>query len=91
MTNKQTQQTAERRASKVESHAFTLIELLVVISIIGILAGFTIPALKAFKRAAMLNQTRAEMANLETAIESFKAAYGFYPPSNSGYPTSGNP
>jgi len=62
--------------------AFTLIELLVVISIIGILAGFTIPALKAFKRTSLINQTTAEMAQLETAIDSFKAAYGYYPPSN---------
>lgn len=67
------------------SPGFTLIELLVVISIIGILAGFTIPALKAAKRAAILNQTKSEMAQLETAIDSFKAAYGFYPPSNPGY------
>jgi prepilin-type N-terminal cleavage/methylation domain-containing protein len=62
--------------------AFTLIELLVVISIIGVLAGFTIPALKAFKRAGILNQARAEMAQLETAIDSYKAVYGYYPPSN---------
>ena len=63
---------------------FTLVELLVVISIIGILAGFTIPALNSFKRSAVLNQTRAEMAQLQTALDSFKAAYGFYPPGNSG-------
>ena len=25
------------------------------------------------------------MAQLETAIDSYKAAYGFYPPSNPGY------
>jgi len=61
---------------------FTLVELLVVISIIGILAGFTIPALNSFKRSAVLNQTRAEMAQLITALDSFKAAYGFYPPGN---------
>ena len=70
--------------------AFTLIELLVVISIIGILAGFTIPVLKTFKRTAIIKQTTAEMAQLETAIDSFKAAYGFYPPSNAGY-NPGNP
>jgi prepilin-type N-terminal cleavage/methylation domain-containing protein len=62
--------------------AFTLIELLVVISIIGVLAAFTIPALKAAKRASILNQVKSEMGQLETAIDSFKAAYGFYPPAN---------
>jgi prepilin-type N-terminal cleavage/methylation domain-containing protein len=79
-----------RKSEGRPSPAFTLVELLVVISIIGILAAFTIPALRAFKRAAVLNQTRAEMANLETAIDSFKAAYGFYPPSNPGYPAARN-
>src|SRR5882757_369498 len=62
--------------------AFTLVELLVVISIIAILAAFTFGALKTFKRTSIIKQTTAEMAQLETAIDSFKAAYGFYPPSN---------
>ena len=66
--------------------AFTLVELLVVISIIGILAGFAIPALKSFKRTSILKQASAEMAQLETAIDSFKAAYGYYPPSNPNDP-----
>ena len=28
----------------------------------------------------------AEMEQLETAIDSYKTVYGFYPPSNPGYP-----
>jgi prepilin-type N-terminal cleavage/methylation domain-containing protein len=66
--------------------AFTLIELLVVISIIAILAGFTIPVLKSVKRTEFINKTKAEMAQLETAIDSYKATYGSYPPSNPNYP-----
>lgn len=75
-----------RQAAIASSLAFTLVELLVVISIIGILAAFTIPALKAFKRISIINQTRAEMGQLELAIDSFKGAYGFYPPSNPNTP-----
>jgi prepilin-type N-terminal cleavage/methylation domain-containing protein len=65
--------------------AFTLVELLVVISIIGVLAAFTIPALKSFKRTAVIKQTTAEMNQLITAIDGFKNAFGFYPSSNKNY------
>jgi prepilin-type N-terminal cleavage/methylation domain-containing protein len=65
---------------------FTLVELLVVISIIAVLAAFSVPVLSAAKRRQYINEATAEMAQLETAIESYKAAYGFYPPSNPGYP-----
>jgi prepilin-type N-terminal cleavage/methylation domain-containing protein len=69
--------------SAASPRAFTLIELLVVISIIAILAAFTIPIMKSLKRKEYINKTQAEMAQLETAIDSYKAAYGFYPPGNS--------
>jgi prepilin-type N-terminal cleavage/methylation domain-containing protein len=67
------------------SPAFTLIELLVVISIIAILATFTIHGMKTIKRKEYINKTQAEMAQLETAIDSYKATHGFYPPSNPAY------
>jgi prepilin-type N-terminal cleavage/methylation domain-containing protein len=69
-------------------NGFTLIELLVVISIIAVLAAFTIPVLSAVKRHQYISQTQAEMAQLETAIDSYKATYGFYPPSNPNYPAT---
>lgn len=62
--------------------AFTLIELLTVIAIIGVLAALLFPVFSAVKKHALINHADAEMAQLETAIESYKAAYGFYPPSN---------
>jgi prepilin-type N-terminal cleavage/methylation domain-containing protein len=65
--------------------AFTLIELLVVISIIALLAAFTIPVLKTVARKKILDRTTGEMAQLETAIDSYKTAYGFYPPGNPNY------
>ena len=62
--------------------AFTLIELLVVISIIGVLAGFTIPVLKSVKAAQYKKVVRGELEFLQTALENYKAKYGFYPPGN---------
>jgi len=73
-------------APRAPRRAFTLIELLVVISIIAILAAFTIPVLKTIARKKVLDRTRAEMAQIETAIDSYKAAYGFYPPGNGRTP-----
>jgi prepilin-type N-terminal cleavage/methylation domain-containing protein len=64
------------------SPGFTLIELLVVISIIGVLAGFTIPVLSAVKSAQYKKVARAELENLQTALENYKAKYGSYPPGN---------
>ena len=46
------------------------------------LAAFTIPVLKGIKRQQYIRTAQAEMAQLETAIERYKAAYGFYPPDN---------
>jgi prepilin-type N-terminal cleavage/methylation domain-containing protein len=62
--------------------AFTLIELLAVITIIGVLAAFTLPAVSSIKKQQYIKHTQAEMALLVTAIGRYQAAYGFYPPCN---------
>ncbi|HZI32464.1 MAG TPA: type II secretion system protein, partial [Candidatus Binatia bacterium] len=73
---------------------FTLIELLVVIAIIGVLAAFTIPVLKKVKEGQYKKVARAEMERIETELDSYKAKYGVYPPSNENnngnYVSSGN-
>jgi prepilin-type N-terminal cleavage/methylation domain-containing protein len=71
--------------------AFTLIELLTVIAIMGVLAALLLPVVGAVKKHQYLYNTQAEMAKLETAIDRYKAAYGFYPPSPTTPPTAGNP
>jgi len=73
-----------RHVSRFTFHAsaFTLIELLVVIAIIGTLAALIVPVVVAVKKNQYLNTARAEMAQLETAIDRYKSAYGFYPPDN---------
>jgi len=84
-----------RHASRFTSHvsrftfhasAFTLIELLVVIAIMGVLAALIFPVAGAVKKRQYISHTQAQMAQLETAIDRYKAAYGFYPPSNPGNP-----
>jgi prepilin-type N-terminal cleavage/methylation domain-containing protein len=73
-----------RHPSPVTRHAwaFTLIELLVVISIIAVLAALILPVAGQVKRQAILHNAQAEMSQIETAIERYKSAYGFYPPCN---------
>jgi prepilin-type N-terminal cleavage/methylation domain-containing protein len=76
---------AGSRGAKVGSpHAFTLVELLVVIAVIAIIAAFLVPLGASVTRHAIINRAQAEMAQLETAIDRYHAAYGFYPPDNPG-------
>jgi prepilin-type N-terminal cleavage/methylation domain-containing protein len=63
-------------------NAFTLIELLVVMGIIGVLAAMLLAVVSGVKKKQYVYNIRAEMAQLETAIERYKAAYGVYPPDN---------
>jgi prepilin-type N-terminal cleavage/methylation domain-containing protein len=63
---------------------FTLVELLVVISIMGVLAAFTIPVLKTLKAAQYKKVARVELEQLAAALDNYKNKYGAYPPSN-GY------
>ena len=61
---------------------FTLIELLVVISIIAILAGLILAVAPGMAASRKKSVAYTEMREIETAIEAYKAHYGFYPPDN---------
>jgi prepilin-type N-terminal cleavage/methylation domain-containing protein len=72
--------------------AFTLIELLAVISIIAVLAGLLVGLAPQAAARMKESRTRAELENLVTAIEAYKAKYGVYPPDNvTGRDSFGSP
>jgi type II secretory pathway pseudopilin PulG len=56
--------------------------MLTVIAVIAVLASLIFPVIGAVEKRQTINHAQAEMAQLETAIERYKAAYGFYPPDN---------
>jgi prepilin-type N-terminal cleavage/methylation domain-containing protein len=88
--DKSARQAGDKMANAAHSHhvsrftfhasAFTLIELLVVIAIMATLAALLLPVAGAVKKHQYIYNAQAEMAKLETAIDRYKAAYGFYPP-----------
>ncbi|XOV71952.1 MAG: type II secretion system protein [Verrucomicrobiota bacterium] len=59
---------------------FTLIELLVVIAIIGILASLIVGLSGVATSKARLSQTKALLHNISTAIDSYQADLGSFPP-----------
>jgi prepilin-type N-terminal cleavage/methylation domain-containing protein len=73
---------ASRHASRVTRHGFTLIELLVVISIMALIAALLFPVTGVIKRQQYLKTATAELNQIETALDNYKAKYGIYPPSN---------
>jgi prepilin-type N-terminal cleavage/methylation domain-containing protein len=74
---------ADSRAAQAQKViAFTLIEMLVVISIIGILAALILGVYPAAHEKKVRSRVKAEMAAIETVIESYKEKKGFYPPDN---------
>ncbi len=62
--------------------AFTLIELLTVIAIIGLMAGLVIGLSGLATTKSRASRMQAEHQRLVTAIESYKAELGNYPPDN---------
>jgi prepilin-type N-terminal cleavage/methylation domain-containing protein len=82
-----TAQGRETRASWLLNpfpRAFTLVEILVVIAIISTLAAMIFPVAGGMRRRAVKARAQVELVQVETAIERYKAKYGFYPPDNAG-------
>jgi len=62
--------------------AFTLIELLVVISIIALLAGLIVGLARSAGQSNKRSRIQAELNQVITAIDAYKAHLGQYPPDN---------
>jgi len=67
-------------------NAFTLVELLVVISIIGMLASLTLPAVMRAITAAKMAQTINNQSQIVKGIQAYEQAKQMYPP---GYSNQG--
>lgn len=59
--------------------AFTLIELLIVIAIIGLMAGLLMPTISNAMKSVRKSSSKNFMTQLASAIENYKAEYGYYP------------
>lgn len=73
---------SENKMKQVKQYkrgAFTLIELLTVIAIIGILAGILVPAVGQVRKKTAIATSKAKIAQYVTALEGFKAEYGYFP------------
>ena len=69
--------------------AFTLIELLIVITIIAIWLGLLFPAFRGIQNQAKRTQTKNDLTQIVTAVNSFYTEYGKYPLSTSSDTTFG--
>jgi type II secretion system protein G len=74
-------QARERVAARVRrgESGFTLIELLIVIVILGVLAGIVVFAVGAFNDRGQNAACKADIKNVEVAVEAYKAKRGSYP------------
>lgn len=85
MDSLQTRSNRDKSIPGRSIHAFTLVELLVVISIIATLAGLVVGLAPTVGERMKESRIRAELAELQFAIESYKAKFGIYPPDNGSY------
>jgi general secretion pathway protein G len=71
--------------TRKRTRAFTLMELMVVVVILGILAATIIPNFIGSKKEAMEKAAKADIANLEAAINLFYINMDRYPTTEEGF------
>ena len=72
------------RQSTHSSHAFTLIEIMVVVVILGILAATIIPQFMGTTSDAKISASKAQVAELESAMERLYVHMDRYPTADEG-------
>lgn len=72
------------RLKKKGSAAFTLVELMVVVVILGILAAAIIPQFIGTEKDAKVGTAKAQVAELEAALERFNVNMDRYPTAEEG-------
>lgn len=76
---------------KALQRGFTLIEIMVVVIIIGILIGLVAPDIVGFLGDAERTTTRAQMHNIETALDTYRMNHARYPSTDQGLEALLNP
>ncbi len=71
---------SQRHRPTKPDYGFTLVELLAVISIIGLLAAIALPAISRMHARARLGAAKAQLAEIEPALEDYYAENDTYPP-----------
>ena len=72
--------TSTKFDKKPTKAAFTLIELLVVVTIMLILMGLLLGVMQYARQKAMKSRAKADILQIQNAIEEFKMSRGYYPP-----------
>ncbi len=66
------------------ARGFTLIELLLVLVILAVLAAVVVPKFTGHTKQAKLDAAKADISNLETALDNYELDNGEYPSTQDG-------
>jgi len=75
--------------AKNQQSGFTIIELIVVIAIIAVLSGIVLLNINQYQTKARDARRISDLDNIRKALEMYRAANGYYPPSGCGYDCNG--
>jgi general secretion pathway protein G len=77
-------QVVRRARGKARRRGMTLIEIMVVMVILGLIAGMVGIAVVGAADRARVDRTKTDIANLQGALDLYKARHGHYPDTGSG-------